>query len=146
MNVLLNLKKINYDSIYYNNPVINTVLSNNSEFIKLFYSNENIVLNGIYFQLNFSFTDISENNNKVIFVYNVSKNIESINEIIDIEKKILSKFSDYNPNYLLKDIFTKGSLRVFGEKKSTNILFLKISGIWKTDREVGVTYKINYVN
>ena len=51
MNIVINQNQFNNNCIYFNEPIQNTVMDN-SKFIKLIYSNENIMLNGIFLFLN----------------------------------------------------------------------------------------------
>ena len=50
MNLILTINDVNIDKIYYFDPIHNTIM-NNSKFIKIIYSDENIMLNGIYILL-----------------------------------------------------------------------------------------------
>ena len=48
---------------------------------------------------------------------------------------------------MLKDLFAKGAIRIYSDNKNKNkTIFLKISGIWKSNNEVGLTYKIYDIN
>ena len=51
MNIVVTHNQFNNKCIYFNEPIQNTVMDN-SKFIKLIYSNENIMLNGIFLLLN----------------------------------------------------------------------------------------------
>lgn len=149
MNVLLNFKenKLNKNNVYFSNAIKNTVLDENSLFVKILYSDENIILNGVYFYLDIQLNDVNVYNNKKIYMYNLEKNKTIINNIIDVERFILNK---YDPNikhtYSLKELFSKGFLKVYSDKVNNKSIYVKISGIWKKDdNEIGLTYKIHDV-
>jgi hypothetical protein len=147
MNVILNVNNFNTNSIYFNNPIKNTVLDNSdSEFIKVIYSNNDVIINGIYLKMNLIYTNIIDNNNnKFIYTFNYERNKDFINKIINIENEILFKYNKHlNKTYSLKDIFTKGSIRLYSDNKNKNkFIYIKISGIWKSNNDIGLTYKIH---
>ena len=150
MNVLLNFKenKLLKDNVYFSNAIKNTVLDENSLFIKILYSDENIILNGVYFYIDIQFNDINVYNNKKIYTYSLEKNKNIINNVIDIERYILNKF---DPNikhiYSLRELFSKGFLKVYSDNVNNKSIYIKISGIWKKgdSGEIGLTYKIHDV-
>ena len=149
MNIILDTNTFNKNNIFFNNPIKNTVLdNNNSEFIKIIYSSDDLIINGIYLKLNITYNNIIENGNKIIFVFNIDKNRDFLNKINDIENEILLKYNkSLNRTFLLKDLFAKGAVRIYSDSKIKNkILFLKISGLWKTNNDIGLTYKIYDIN
>lgn len=123
------------DNISYHNIFISESNKNNTNnFIKIFYSNNIFFLNSIYIKLNL--TNIRVNNSKIIFdtIYNIEKikNLESfILNNININKEPILKLSNLFDNNILK----------YGDKiHKYNIL--KISGIWETNENYGITFKI----
>ena len=52
MNIVLTDSQYNINNIYYGEPIQNTVMDN-SKFIKILYSTEDIILNGIQYLLTF---------------------------------------------------------------------------------------------
>ena len=134
MNIVLNLNEISYHNILFNDSIKNTVI-NDSSFIKILYSNNDIVLNGIYIQI-----IIYKNKNK----NNININI--INTLNTLEKYILttynnSKLHNYKITEQLHYLITKLNM-------SNKIMFsymLKISGIWETSSSIGLTYKFIFL-
>jgi hypothetical protein len=94
-------------------------------------------------------------NNKFKNTYNVNDNKDIINTILNIEENLLSNanITEKTAQYKLKDQITSGFFKFFqnGNVKSestktkqslvTTRFILKISGIWTTDVNYGVTYK-----
>ena len=74
MNLIINLENIYLDNIFFYEPVKNTILES-SYFIRIIFSNEDVILNGIYI-----FINLNEN---------IDKNIKAIEEL---ELNILNKF------------------------------------------------------
>jgi hypothetical protein len=124
----------NIDNIQYYNIFISESNKNNNNFIKIFYSNNIFFLNSIYINLNA--VNIKLCNNKIIFdsLYNYEKikNLESfILNNVNINKEPILKLSNLLDNKILK----------FGEE-IFNHYILKISGIWETNENYGITFKI----
>lgn len=120
MNLALDYNNYHVYNIFFYEPVKNTVMDD-SKFIRIIYSDEHIILNGLYLK----FTVI-DNIDKLL------KNIEVL------EKDILSKYN----NNKIKSAKIREQLQYFIKKNTNNNIFiLKISGIWETDQMIGVTFK-----
>ena len=85
--------------------------------------------------------------NKTIIQINVNENIEIINNLSSVEQQLLNYYTQLNninkrSVYSLKDNLLSGNIRIYKQNNFNNArLFLKISGIWETDNEIGITYK-----
>mgnify|MGYP003324808936 CR=1 FL=1 len=123
MNLVLDINQVTYNNIFFYESVKNTIM-NDSEFIRIIYSNNDIILNGIYIQI-----DINNDENSNI-----------VNIIDQLEQFILKQ---YNPNKLqnnkLKDQLIYNINKI--NKDNECICLLKISGIWETPYMIGLTYK-----
>jgi hypothetical protein len=122
-------------------------------FTKIIYSDKLLYMNGIY--LNFPL-EIQSNqniyNNKNIYFYSYTKmNIMYIKEFSKIEEYIVNYYKYfYNLNKENSMVLTKqlqsGFFKLYREhndKKSGNVKYvLKISGIWETKTEIGITFKL----
>ena len=139
MNLVLEYDDITSNNIFFHESVKNTVM-NDSSFIRLLYSNNDIVLNGIFMKL-----DIYKDKNKVLGNYTkISDLVENIN---NLEKLILNH---YNPQKLqsnkLKDQLNYHINKINNNTKDVIYSYLlKISGIWETDNTIGLTYKFIYM-
>ena len=88
MNLIINLENITTNNVFFYEQVKNTILDN-SYFIRIIYSNKDLILNGIYILINL--------NNSI------NDNCKLIDEL---EKKILSKYkSDKIQNKKIKENF-----------------------------------------
>ncbi len=90
MNIVLTHNQFNSNNIYFNEPIQNTVMDN-SRFIKLIYSNENIMLNGIFLLLNIKIINKETYFKKIKISYDISNSInkEILMNIYNIENNIL---------------------------------------------------------
>ena len=99
---------------------------------------------------------INSNNyyNKNMLYFDIVENTETLHILCEIETKLLDYYSEYNsvykrPVYILKKQLINGKIKYYREQPlqqtdSTNRRFyIKISGIWETKEEIGITYKIN---
>ena len=125
MNILLNWKQINNDFIFLNDAIKNSIIENGT-FTRLIYSDSYMILNGLYISLEFDeFTQR-----------------EIIDIIIELEKSILFKvdISNKNCQYKIRDYLKHLSSRMGDDFKLSRYI-LKISGIWETNIEYGITFK-----
>ena len=138
MNIALSTKDSNTNYIYFLEPIKNIII-NNSKFIIIIYSNNLLTLNGIYVMCNI---DIKNNfNNEELLLY-----------IINLEDHILSKYSKQKiHNYKIREYFNNNFININFDKyynNKSNIVkyILKISGIWESNNNIGITFKFLRVN
>jgi hypothetical protein len=127
----------------------------NGYFIKILYSSEEFTMNGIY--IDFPLCNFEKkifNNKKVLFFDAVSQS-ELISRISEIENHIIQLFvkneSTQNENISRKKIVTtiqsqmnNGMMKYYNyntDSDSSNF-YIKLSGIWETISDIGVTYKL----
>ena len=85
-----------------------------------------------------------EGKNELEQLYDIERNI--INKFITY-KKIYNKDAVIFPTYCIKNQFKLNYIKVFKNSTFTNVnlespeIFIKISGIWQTDNNVGITFK-----
>lgn len=123
------------DNISYHNIFISESNKNNTNnFIKIFYSNSIFFLNSIYIKLKIN--NLRVNNNKIIF-----DNLYNIEKIKNLESFILNNVNiNKEPILKLTNLFDNNILKYGDEIHKYNIL--KISGIWETNENYGITFKI----
>lgn len=145
-----NLDNINVNYIIICDPIKNSVMQY-SNFYKIIYSNDLLSFNGLY--ILFELKKIIQNKEKIIFNY--LDNFKIIEKISHIEEYILNLInSDKNKIYKITELFNNGYIKYcyndnynnkisFNEVKNINkSLILKISGLWETKENIGVTFKI----
>ena len=150
MNIVKTIEQYNIQYIYFCEPIKNTIM-NEGMFIRILYSTPNFVLNGISLFLPFNDVHVEKYYNKLKCSFNMNNHKDLIEKIKNIEEGILNKINTKNKivNYKIYDQLKNGSIKIFIENtekyfqnQQTNHLFmLKISGVWETDKNIGVTYK-----
>ena len=147
MNVILTEDEYDISHIYYNEPIQNTVM-NNSKFIKMIYSNEYFILNGVYLLLNFKSTSKELYFKKIKVKYDITNNKDLLKFIFKVEENILNKYPSLKKQKkIIFDTMSTGSIKLFPNdindlNNGKNSFILKISGIWEDPQEYGLTYKI----
>ena len=152
------LKSIDYDAIIINEPIKNSVLQYNY-FYKVLYSTPIVVLTSIFtlFELN----NVLLENDKATFnkntindgVFNKLNQLEEyILNLINSSKTKLYKFRELHENLYFKyslcddiDKFNKYKY-VNDLDRKNNKFILKISGIWESKENIGLTFKIIITN
>ena len=132
----------NFDSnnIYFQSPVKNTVIDN-SIFIGIIYSTDSVSLNSISMNVNFNVKQIEQVYNKVKLYIS---NDDEIKRLCKIENEILNRADIYGKTrrYHLSNQLNSGFIKIIHQTYPDNInIILKISGIWETQTDYGLTYK-----
>jgi len=152
------LKTIDYDAIIINEPIKNSVLQYNY-FYKLLYSTPIVVLTSIFvlFELN----NVIIENDRALFnrntindnVFNKLNQLEEyILNLINNSKTKLYKFKELYENQYFKyslcdDIDKFNNYKYVNTLDAKNNKFiLKISGIWESKENIGLTFKIIITN
>ena len=130
MNIALLAKDLNIDNIFFLDPIKNIIITN-SKFVRIIYSNKLLTLNGIYLICNID--NIDKINNYGLLLY-----------IENLENNILNKFSkEKNKYYKLREYFYSNFINTDYTKVEDNHskYILKISGIWDSNNNIGLTFK-----
>jgi hypothetical protein len=153
-----NLKSLDYNAIIINEPIKNSVLQYNY-FYKLLYSTNIVVLTSIF--ILFELNNVILENDKALFnknttndnVFNKLNQLEEyLLNLINNSKTKLYKFKELHENQYFKySLFD--DIEKFNNYKYVNTLdeknnkfILKISGIWESKENIGLTFKIIIAN
>ena len=138
---------INENSVYLLNPVKNRILKN-SYFVKLLFSNENLTMNGIYIDIQITEPRIENAFNKYRCFFSLAKNKILIEKCKNIENMILKKYNtNKTKNSVIYNQLMKGCIILSNCYPICKDNFiLKISGIWETETEYGLSFKFINVN
>jgi hypothetical protein len=150
MNIIKQLNQFDIDNVYFCEPIKNNIMTDGI-FIRIIYSNNFFILNGIYLLIPFQNLTIEKYYNKFRCNFDILLHKEMINQIKVIEEQILIKnrIEHKIPIYKIYEHVKNGNVKIFSDNIETinNKFLLKISGIWETDINYGVTYKfINIKN
>jgi hypothetical protein len=143
MNIVIKIEQYNNDCIYFCEPIKNNIM-NDSNFIRILYSNEIMTLGGIYLLININDICCEKYYNKYKCSFNQNNHTELIEKIKKIEENLLDKVGIQNkcPQHKIYELLKNGNIKVFNEISKENTTFiLKISGIWETQNSYGLTYK-----
>jgi len=108
-----------------------------------------MVLNGIYLLITLNDVTCEKYYSKYKCTFNVSNNKDTIDNLKTIEEEILKKYKiNKIPMYKINEQIKSGYIKIFSEitNKQQCPFILKISGIWETQDEIGLTYKLFEVN
>ena len=131
------------NSIFFCDPIKNNIM-NEGNFIRILYSTNNIILNGIYFLITLNEIYCEKYFNKFKCNFNTEINKHIIDNIKIIEKKLLKKYKiNKNPNLKIYEQLKNGNIKIFNDlgNKQFQTFILKISGIWETNLNYGLTFK-----
>jgi len=145
MNAIIDKKTYNIDKVFFGEPIKNTIIEN-SIFRRIIYTERNISFNNITLSFNLKNVYIKKYYNKwkcmindqifVDYIVNFEKNI--LNKLNITGKKSCNAISQQVGNGYIK-LFSD----VANQKEyETYAIILKVSGIWESVNEYGLTYKI----
>tara|TARA_Y100000996_G_scaffold250726_1_gene197234 strand:+ start:188 stop:640 length:453 start_codon:yes stop_codon:yes gene_type:complete len=145
MNLVINYDKIDPNYIFFQEAVRNTVMDN-SNFIRVLYSNELLTLNGIFIEFSLRNVYFEQYFAKYKCTFNSNENNDVVSKVSSIEQQILNKCPIYNksPQLRIGEQLRTGSIKLFtniSDTTSYHKFILKISGIWETSSEYGITFK-----
>jgi hypothetical protein len=147
--IVKQLEQFNSNCIFLCEPIKNNIM-NDGNFIRIIYSTENITFNGVYLLLIFNDMTYEKYYNKFKCIFNVNLYKNMLERIKVIEEEILNKYCIKNKikQFKIYDQLKNGNIKVFGETtfKHNCHFILKISGIWETNMNYGLTYKFIKIN
>ena len=151
-----NIENVDYNNIIINDPIKNSVLQYNY-FYKLLYSTDIVVLSSVF--IIFELNNIVMENDKVTFNKN-SNNTEVFNKLIALEEYILNLINESKTKlYKFKELYEHqyfkfsvsddverfndyNNIKLLELKNNNKKFILKISGIWESKDNIGLTFKI----
>lgn len=161
MNIIYNINQFKFHNLFLLEPKRNIIMD--GKFTKIVYSDELIVMNGIYLITPFDDFYVENNLNKCVLKLNIHNAINTniITELIKIESNIIQYYKHLfecskKPFALLKEQILNGNIKLYNNTTSINTnnntnekrckIIIKISGIWENDEQVGLTYKFMEVS
>jgi hypothetical protein len=141
MNLVLDETNYDVNSLYFYEAVKNTVMDDSS-FIRIVYSNEDFILNGIYIKI-----DIDRNIYSKRPIRPSIKNERTLLFVDSIEKNIMRRYASNKISVgKIKDQLQYLINKIYTTNTSDVSYILKISGIWETPTSIGLTFKNIYLN
>jgi hypothetical protein len=150
MNIIKKINQFDIDNVYFCDAIKNNIM-NDGLFIRILYSNNLFMLNGVYLLITFQNLNIEKYYNKFRCNFDISLHKDLIDKIKQIEEDILykNKIRDKVPNFKIYEHVKNGNIKIFSDnfENINNQFLLKISGMWETDTNYGLTYKfINIIS
>ena len=148
MNIVYDVDKYSSDKIFFLETKRNTIMD--GFFTKILYSDEFLTTIGLYVKAQFHGLSIQAINNKKLLMFDKkSYNIILAEKISQIEKDVLNYYKilfgcDKRPVHILSDHLAKHCLKLYmkdNNKSHDMKTIIKISGVWETSRDFGITYK-----
>lgn len=143
MNLVNTIEKYNNNNLFFCEPIKNNIMTDGN-FIRILYSTNMVTLNGVYILINLTDTICEKYYNKYKCTFNIINHKELIDKIKSIEEEILKKYkTTKTPSYKIYEQIKSGYIKVFTDTTNLhkNAFILKISGIWETQNNYGLTYK-----
>ncbi len=148
MNVVIKEDQLNISNVYYTEPIQNIIMDN-SQFIKIVYSTQDIILNGIYLLVELKHITKEKYFKKIKISYDVNLNKSMLHKIYEIENQLLNKYNVKHKTQrkIIYDTLSNGVIKMFPNNENDiinnkNSFILKISGVWENVTEYGLTYKL----
>ncbi len=148
MNLVSRIEQYNDNNIIFCEPIKNNIM-NDGNFIRILYSTNIMSLNGLYLLVNLTDISCEKYYNKFKCTFNISNHKDLIENLKSIEETILNKYkTNKSPSYKIYEQIRSGYIKVFTDAgtKSKCQFILKISGIWETQNNYGLTYKFLKIN
>ena len=149
MNIVKTLDQYDENYIHFCESIKNNVMTD-GQFIRILYSTPIFSLNGIYLFFTLNDVFVEKYYNKYKCSFNFVNHKEICEKISMIENGLLRKINLKNkiPQYKIQEQLINGNIKIFSDvyPKHTSMCFLlKISGIWETNHQYGVTYKFSKI-
>lgn len=147
MNILITPDKFSLNEVFFLETKENTVM--NGTFIKIIYSTPYFTLNTIFLDFPMILNTNSFNGNQYLVFNSIDSNNELVEQFRQIEYDILDQYVEMNqshnkqPNYMIYKQLKNGMIKYYHYTNSSNLkYYMKISGVWETDKEYGLTFKV----
>jgi hypothetical protein len=144
MNIVIRIDQYDDKCIYFCEPIKNNIM-NDGNFIRILYTNPQVTLNGVYIFIKLNDILCEKYYNKYKCNFDIETHSDIINNLKVIEENILKKLNvkEKIPQYKIYEQIKNGNIKIFNDigNKSSCSFILKISGIWETASNFGLTYK-----
>ena len=141
-NAIINLNQYNENCLFFCEPIKNNVMTE-GEFSRIIYADTCVTMNSIFLRMPFEVTGVCKYYSKYKYTIELTN---EINKIKQMETTILQKMNKNHkkPQHNIYDHLLSGCIKISdtppSQLENVNII-LKISGIWETETECGITYK-----
>jgi Zn-dependent M16 (insulinase) family peptidase len=148
MNLVKSIEQYNDKNTFFCEPIKNNIMTDGN-FIRILYSTQHFILNGIYLLVNLHDITCEKFYNKYKCNFNISNHKDIIDNLKKIEEELLKKYNTSKiASYKIYEQMKTGYIKIFTDvgNRSQCSFILKISGIWETQYNYGLTYKFLKIN
>ena len=148
MNLVKSIEQYNDKNTFFCEPIKNNIMSDGN-FIRIIYSTQHFILNGIYLLVNLHDITCEKFYNKYKCNFNILNHKDIIDNLKVIEEDLLKKYKTNKiASYKIYEQMKTGYIKLFTDvgNRSQCSFILKISGIWETQYNYGLTYKFLKIN
>ena len=153
MNIIKTIDQCSMNSIYFCEPIKNNVIVNGS-FTRILYSSDIFTMNGVYLMVPLNDLIFEKYYQKYKCTFNSHSNMKTTNKICEMEFNLLQKagnvIKNKTPQYKIQEQFKNSHIKIVSDNipttSATTTFLLKISGIWETETQYGVTYKFSVIS
>jgi len=145
MNLAIPITQFNINNVFFQDAIKNTIMDD-SNFIRIIYSDDLCTFNGICLQFHLHITHMDKSFNKFKFTFDNALSNNLIQVISKLENDIITKYNINNkqPIFRISEQLKNGTIKVLNTTNTTATIktfIIKISGLWSNDLEYGLTYK-----
>lgn len=143
MNLVKTIEQYKDTDIIFCDPIKNNIMCDGN-FIRILYSTSSIVLNGIYLLVKLYDITCERYYNKYKCTFSTLVNKDIVENLKSIEERILHMYkTNKTPCFKVYEQIKSGYIKIFTDVGNVNqcSFVLKISGIWETPTNYGLTYK-----
>jgi len=148
MNLVKSIEQYNDKNTFFCEPIKNNIMTDGN-FIRILYSTQHFILNGIYLLVNLQDITCEKFYNKYKCNFNILNHKDIIDNLKKIEEELLKKYKTSKiASYKIYEQMKTGYIKIFTDvgNRSQCSFILKISGIWETQYNYGLTYKFLKIN
>jgi hypothetical protein len=149
MYISLNTNQYDINNVIISEKTKNNIMTN-GDFYRLYYSTEDIILNGLHISFELKNISIEKYFNKIKCIFdNNGYNNNTVYLLKNIEKRLLERYRGINREcvYRIGEQLENKFIKIFDDnyiniKRYKSIKFvLKVSGIWSSQNEFGLTFR-----
>jgi len=135
--IILNIDNFDTQNVCFGNLMKNNII-NDGNFSHVIYSTNHFTLNTIYLKIPLIMRYVVDSKVKIFF--SKKDNEEVINKIKYFEEEILKPFNKINQFKITKYLENE-TIVVHSNVENDFFIILKISGLWETTTQCGLTFK-----
>jgi hypothetical protein len=144
MNIYYSFDEIKTEKIVFHKPIPNK-FSNYTQFYKIIYNTKLFTLNSLMLYLDVDYSFMTYDNDKYKLLLNYSDDL--LLKIKQIEEEILNRLNIHTNKSMIMTLYNTilhNMIIYVNDIKDNKVrIYIRVSGIWETDTNVGLTIKLS---